>query len=192
MRLFPAGAYSERMAVEDDVIPLRTAVQASDGTLLNSITIRKGQVCIGKSTENAITELYDLKMIYIPRLSINTRPGAWGPDGQAFIPSRWLEEDSDNGKASFTLPQVSVSGWNNLDSFSEGAHMCLGYRLAVFEFKVIIAAIVKAFVFEEVPGFRFKNRVFGALLTPTMIPSAPGTTEASMKVHCLPVKVSLA
>ena len=64
MRLFPAGAYSERMAVEDDVIPLRTAVQASDGTLLNSIAIRKGQVCIGKSAENAVTELYDdLKMI---------------------------------------------------------------------------------------------------------------------------------
>src|SRR5260221_220036 len=170
MRLFPVGAYSERMAVMDDVIPLHTAVQASDGTLLNSITIRKGQVCIGKSAENAVTELYDLKMIYIPRLSINTRPGAWGPDGQAFVPSRWLEvEDSGNEKTSFTPPQVSVSGWNNLNTFSEGARMCLGYRLAVFEFKAIIAALIKEFVFEEVPGFQFKNRLFGALLTPTMV-----------------------
>ncbi len=193
MRLFPVGAYSERMAVMDDVIPLHTAVQASDGTLLNSIAIRKGQVCIGKSAENAVTELYDLKMIYIPRLSINTRPGAWGPDGQAFVPSRWLEvEDSGNEKTSFTPPQVSVSGWNNLNTFSEGARMCLGYRLAVLEFKAIIVALIKAFVFEEVPGFQFKNRLFGALLTPTMVPSAPGTTEASMiEVHCLPVKVSL-
>src|SRR5260221_220038 len=152
MRLFPVGAYSERMAVMDDVIPLHTAVQASDGTLLNSITIRKGQVCIGKSAENAVTELYDLKMIYIPRLSINTRPGAWGPDGQAFVPSRWLEvEDSGNEKTSFTPPQVSVSGWNNLNTFSEGARMCLGYRLAVLEFKATIVGVSNA------PKSRFLN-----------------------------------
>ena len=128
-------------------------------------------------------------MIVIPRLSVNTRPGVWGPDGEMFRPSRWLEQDSSDEKTS-KLPQVSLSGWNHLDSFSEGTRMCLGYRLAVFEVKAVLASLVKAFVFEEVPGVTIKNRNVGLLLVPTPIRNVPGTTQA-MKVHCLPVKVSL-
>ncbi len=44
MRLLPAGPHSERVAIRDDVIPLRTPVRASNGKLLDSITVRKGQV----------------------------------------------------------------------------------------------------------------------------------------------------
>ena len=138
-----------------------------------------------------ITELRDLKMVVIPRLSVNTRLGVWGPDGGIFRPSRWLEQDTGDEKTTSKLPQVSLSGWNRLDSFGEGARMCLGYRLAVFEVKVVLASLVKAFVFEEVPGAPIKNRCVATALVPTTMQNVPGTMEAHMKVHHLPVKVSL-
>ena len=130
-------------------------------------------------------------MVVIPRLSINTRVGVWGPDGEMFRPSRWLEQDTGDEKTTFKLPQVSLSGWNRLNSFSEGARMCLGYRLAVLEVKAVLASLIKAFVFEEVPGTPIKNRNVATVLVPTMMQNVPGTTQAHMKVHYLPVKVSL-
>ena len=69
--------------------------------------------------------------------------------------------------------------------------MCLGYRLAVPELKVIIAALIKAFVFEQVPDVQIKNRIFGTLLGPTTVLNIPGTTQTHTKVDYLPVKVSL-
>ena len=138
-----------------------------------------------------ITELWDLKMVVIPRLSVNTRLGVWGPDGGIFRPSRWLEQDTGDEKTTSKLPQVSLSGWNHLDSFGEGTRMCLGYRLAVFEVKVVLASLVKAFVFEEVSGAPIKNRSIATTLVPTTMQNVPGTTQAHMKVHYLPVKVSL-
>lgn len=35
-------------------------------------------------------------------------------------------------------------------TFSEGPRLCIGYRLAVFEYKAILAAIIRA-------GLRFEN-----------------------------------
>ncbi|KAF8325825.1 cytochrome P450, partial [Cantharellus anzutake] len=90
--------------------------------------------------------------VAIPRVSINTRPSAWGPDGEVFRPSRWLDADGP------TLPQVSVDGWNNFDAFGEGSRFCIGYRLAIFEMKAIMAALVRAFKFEEVQGIKIKKR----------------------------------
>ena len=37
--------------------------------------------------------------------------------------------------------------------------MCIGYRLAVFEFKAILAALVKEFRFEQVEGAKIVKRV---------------------------------
>ena len=45
LRLFTPPASTERVALEDDEIPLKTPVLAADGkTVLNSIRVRKGQV----------------------------------------------------------------------------------------------------------------------------------------------------
>jgi hypothetical protein len=45
LRLFTPSASTERVAQEDDLIPLKTPVLAADGkTVLNSIRVRKGQV----------------------------------------------------------------------------------------------------------------------------------------------------
>ncbi|KAF8338782.1 cytochrome P450 [Cantharellus anzutake] len=145
-RLYPAAPHTERVAGKDDVIPLSGPVRASDGSLMNFIAIKKGQ------------------MIVIPRLSINTRRGAW----------------------------VSLSGWNHLDTFGEGAHMCIGFRLAIFEFKAILAALVKAFVFEEVPNVQTKSHNIVGTLQPSTVLHDPSTKRPFTKAHYLPVKLSLA
>lgn len=45
LRMFVPAAETERVALQDDVIPLKTPVLTADGKVLNSIRIRKGQVC---------------------------------------------------------------------------------------------------------------------------------------------------
>jgi len=119
LRLFPAGAHTERVAVKDDVIQLSNPVTATDGTKLTSISIKKGQV------------------IYLPFLSMNTHSAVWGSDGKVFRPSRWLDTEST------PIPKVSLGGWQNIASFGEGPRMCVGWRLALFEFKAILSGLVR-------------------------------------------------
>ena len=54
----------------------------------------------------------------------------WGEDAAEFRPERWLDP-SRLPSASDTPP-----GWNGLMAFSAGPRICIGYRLAVLEFKV--------------------------------------------------------
>jgi len=166
--MFPPGALAERVAMEDDIIPLSKPIRAVDGSLLHSITIQKGQT------------------IYISRVANNTRPSVWGPDGNIFRPSRWLELAKGEGSST---PQATVSGWNNLDSFAEGAHMCIGYRLAVFEIKVILAALVKAFIFEPVDGVKIAKKV--SVDVQPLLVDAGEAKEFRTGTFCMPLKVSI-
>lgn len=54
----------------------------------------------------------------------------WGEDAEEFKPERWLDATR--------LPSASDTppGWNGLMAFSAGPRICIGYRLAVLEFKV--------------------------------------------------------
>ncbi|KAJ7668008.1 cytochrome P450 [Mycena rosella] len=70
LRLHPASSQTERVPLQDDLIPLSTPVDGIGATL----RIKKGQV------------------IHISFLSLNTSPHAWGPTASVFNPSRWLEE----------------------------------------------------------------------------------------------------
>jgi hypothetical protein len=42
--MFPSGGHTERVAVRDDVIPLKSPVVGNDGKILDSLHVRKGQV----------------------------------------------------------------------------------------------------------------------------------------------------
>ena len=44
LRMWPIGGHAERVALEDDVIPLRFPIKDEAGEELNSIRIKKGQV----------------------------------------------------------------------------------------------------------------------------------------------------
>lgn len=63
-------------------------------------------------------------------LSLGYIKPVWGKDAAEFKPERWL----DGSK----IPRTSdtFQGWNGLMAFSAGPRMCIGYRLAVLEFKV--------------------------------------------------------
>lgn len=54
----------------------------------------------------------------------------WGEDSEEFKPERWLEASRRPSTSG------SLLGWNGLMAFSTGVRMCVGYRLAVLEFKV--------------------------------------------------------
>ncbi|KAG8903763.1 hypothetical protein FRB99_002790 [Tulasnella sp. 403] len=125
LRLYPVGSRLERIATKDDVIPLRFPVTSTSGEQIHAIRIKKGQ------------------LVSMPVIAANCNTTIWGPDGHVFRPQRWLE----NGG----LPPANsvVSGVSQLFTFSEGPRLCVGYRLALYEFKVILAALVKNFEFLE-------------------------------------------
>jgi len=162
LRVFPAGAHTERVAAKDDVIQLDKPLTLADGTLLHELRVKKGQ------------------MIVVPYLSINTHTSVWGPDGQEFRPSRWLSETP--------LPQVSKGGWNHLMSFTEGPHLCVGYRLALFEFKAIISALVRTVRFEDT-GLKVESKFLATLQPFVVDPSVKD--DAEMKGAYMPIKVGL-
>ncbi|KAJ7668018.1 cytochrome P450 [Mycena rosella] len=96
LRLHPASGQTERVPLQDDLIPLSTPVDGIGATL----RIKKGQ------------------LIHIPFLSLNTSPHAWGPNASVFDPGRWLEESDPasrphgwSGLLSFLDGPRNCIGW---------------------------------------------------------------------------------
>ncbi|KAI0704575.1 cytochrome P450 [Earliella scabrosa] len=117
LRMYPALAYMERTAMDHDVIPLRKPVRLDDGKVVTEVPITPGQVVI------------------IPVIAIH-RSDVWG-DPDVFRPERWLEK----------LPPSDelCSGWANGLAFSDGPRNCVGLRLAIFQYKVILSYFVRQF-----------------------------------------------
>lgn len=142
--------------------------------------------------------------------SINTNARTWGQDGASFIPERWLP-DPEMPDTPAELPHATLGGWQHLSTFSEGPRICLGYRLAVFEAKALIIALIRDFKFgsvQEVPilspapvGEKNASRVStGEKIRVKIKKTFCGMTfphiedgeKAGMSGIWLPVKVSLA
>ncbi|KAF7351389.1 hypothetical protein MSAN_01570600 [Mycena sanguinolenta] len=68
LRLHPASPQTERVALQDDVIPLSTSLPGIGATL----QVKKGQV------------------IHIPFTPMHTNVNVWGPSAAVFDPTRWL------------------------------------------------------------------------------------------------------
>ncbi|KAJ7060971.1 cytochrome P450 [Mycena amicta] len=118
LRTHPASPQTERLALQDDVIPLSDPITG----IGESFRVKKGQV------------------ILIPFTTMNTNPTVWGATGPIFDPSRWLQARDPSAPA---LPH----GWSGLLTFCDGPRNCLGWRLAVLEFKIILATLVRSFTF---------------------------------------------
>lgn len=117
LRLFPSSAHTEKVVVNDDVIPLRWPVRSPDGKhVLHEIPVTKGQV------------------IHIPSRTVNRLARVWGSDAEEFVPERWLDPTRIPNSDDLT------NGWSGLFSFSEGPRTCVGFRLGTFErgFVIII------------------------------------------------------
>jgi cytochrome P450 len=123
LRLFSVGARNEKVAVADDVIPLRQPVQCTDGKWISSIPVKKGQI------------------IHVPSIAIDRDEDVWG-DADTFRPTRWLvgrpglEKYCTPGERGLLPADQMCGGWAHQFSFSEGPRACIGMKLALFEYKV--------------------------------------------------------
>ncbi|KZO94479.1 cytochrome P450 [Calocera viscosa TUFC12733] len=109
-------------AAGDDLIPLSNPITTRDGKL-NSIRVQAGQSIICS---------FD---------GCNRWEEVWGPDADQFRPERWLRAEAKEIE-----PDKQCGGvYANLATFGGGPKACIGYRFAVLEVSVFIAAIIRDF-----------------------------------------------
>ncbi|KAJ7255092.1 cytochrome P450 [Mycena haematopus] len=139
LRLYPAAALIQRIAVHDTVIPLSDSMETSTGQLINQIPVRKGQVLTLAVASYQRLERY------------------WGEDAHKFRPSRWIDG---------TIPHhgPALGPYANLLSFLGGPRVCLGWRFAVLEMQVFFAELVSKFSFALSEDDFVRMRFSGALI----------------------------
>ena len=84
-------------------------------------------------------------MIAISALHKSTE--IWGPTANDFDPKRWSDP-------SFTK---NVTNLNYLP-FLTGTRACIGNKLALNEFKILLSMLIRNFVFKPIEGFHLKKR----------------------------------
>ncbi|KAI9325551.1 cytochrome P450 [Zopfochytrium polystomum] len=142
LRLFPPVPYVTRQAAED--------------TTLDGYRIPRGTV------------------VATPPIVLHRLPAFWGEDAEEFVPQRWMKGGGGGGglgkaatAATETGVDSAVGGEDGCQTKVFGAYMpfllgprsCIGARFATTELKVLLALLVREFVFEPVPGFAFKTKV---------------------------------
>ena len=171
MRMFPSVARAEKVAEEDDIIPLRHPIRGTDGSWIKSIPVKKGQV------------------IHIPTIGINRDEVVFG-DPNAFRPTRWLVGRSDATEAKYCTPgehgippaDQMCGGWSGLFTFTEGPRICVGMKLALFEYKAVLTTLIRSFQLHDT-GAAISMHNFIQLL-----PFIKGREHEGLN---LPVKVTL-
>ncbi|KAJ7116392.1 cytochrome P450 [Mycena epipterygia] len=138
LRMYPAEAISERISLQDTVIP---RVTTSTGETVSEIRIRKGQVVL-------------LGLSSYQRLE-----SRWGEDAHEFKPSRWLHGTPYQGEA--------IGPYANLLSFLGGPRTCPGWRFAILEMQVFICELVGKFSF-ALPKDGSTRARFATTLQPMM------------------------
>ncbi|KAH8834583.1 cytochrome P450 [Flagelloscypha sp. PMI_526] len=134
LRFYPPFSQTNRVAKQDDVLPLSRPYTSANGTVVNHITIAKGSTVI------------------VPIEMINCSKEFWGEDAKEFKPSRWFSPSPPSPKL------AELKGHRHLLSFSDGPRICLGKNFALAEFKAALFVLIKHFSFEfkngtEVPKF---------------------------------------
>ncbi|KAJ7305668.1 cytochrome P450 [Mycena albidolilacea] len=127
LRLYPAGALSDRVPMEDTVIPLKEAIITSTGERISQIPVKKGQ------------------LLTIAVAAYQRLPARWGADADKFNPSRWLD-----GR---TYQEDAISPYANILSFNGGPRICLG----ILEMQVILCELVAKFSFAEADNSTVAN-----------------------------------
>ncbi|KAJ6605398.1 cytochrome P450 [Mycena vulgaris] len=144
MRVHAPVVFTQRMAMEDDVLPLAKPYIDKDGNSHDSLPIPKGQ------------------MIHLPILAVNTDKEIWGEDAAEFKPERW-ETIPDGAQQ---IPGV----WANLFTFFAGPHNCIGFRFSLVEMKALLFTLIRAFEFEAaVPKGGIGPTASGLIQRPTVL-----------------------
>ncbi|KAJ6481433.1 cytochrome P450 [Mycena vitilis] len=144
LRLYPAEAIVDRIAVEDMVIPLSKSIKTATGEHLSQIPIRKGQI------------------LMVAIASYQQSESGWGEHAMEFNPRRWLDKNVYQG-------EVAGGLYSNLCSlaFLGGPRACLGWRFAILEMQVFVCELVGKFTFTLPEGQSTSTR-FTTTLMPIM------------------------
>ncbi|KAF9802484.1 hypothetical protein IEO21_09893 [Rhodonia placenta] len=124
LRLHPPLGETTRIATEDAIIPLSTPLKTPTGTVVDSVSIAKGDI------------------VTVPIHLMNSWPEIWGPDAREFNPERWLAEDGVPKKAQ------ELQGHRHLLTFVDGPRICLGRGFALAEFKAVLSVLIRNYTFE--------------------------------------------
>jgi hypothetical protein len=108
---------------------LRNPVYNDRGHKITEVPVKAGQVRAHSCTQLEPT-LITSQLIHIPSISLTHVKSVWGEDAEEFKPERWLDP------ARIPAASETSGGWSGLFIFSEGSRSCIGYRLAILEFKV--------------------------------------------------------
>ncbi|GJE98388.1 cytochrome P450 [Phanerochaete sordida] len=140
LRYHPIAYLLNRMASEDDTIPLAYPIRSTKGELLSEIPITKGQA------------------IAVNIAAYNRLPEVWGQDAHVWNPMRFIEGKAD--------PQIRVGMFGNLMSFSAGVRGCIGWRFSIIEMQAIVTDLVENFRFTLPKDMPEIIRVPAAVMVP--------------------------
>ncbi|KAI0321606.1 cytochrome P450 [Amylostereum chailletii] len=122
LRLYPPVSATQRVAMQDEVIPLSRPIVDKHGVTQHSIRVAAGDV------------------VTVPIRLLNRSTEIWGEDANEFRPERW----EDLPVTTNTMPSV----WGNLLTFLAGVHACIGFRFSTVEMKALLFTLIRAFEFE--------------------------------------------
>ncbi|KAH8797985.1 cytochrome P450 [Flagelloscypha sp. PMI_526] len=159
LRLHPPLPETNRVAKQDDILPLSSPYTSSDGTVVDRLVIAKG---------SNVTASISM---------INRSKEFWGEDAKEFKPSRWLSTSNVSSQLS------EFMGHRHLLTFSDGPRMCLGKNFALAEFKAALFVLIKHFTFEFENGVEGTEIGFhnGIVKRPKVV--GRNGTEVPMKVR---------
>jgi cytochrome P450 len=80
-------------------------------------------------------------------LALHKSTEIWGPTADNFDPKRWLD------------PSLAKNVSNYLP-FLNGPRNCIGSKVALTEFKILLSMLIRNFVFKPIEGFHIRKRAF--------------------------------
>ncbi|KAA1473993.1 cytochrome P450 [Dentipellis sp. KUC8613] len=113
---------TERVALEDCVVPVQNEYLDKQGQVRREIRLNKGD------------------NIYLPIRELHYMKEIWGEDAEEFKPERW----ENLPEAVKSMPGV----FHPLMAFNAGPHACIGYRFSLAEAKAILFTLIRAFEFD--------------------------------------------
>jgi cytochrome P450 len=80
--------------------------------------------------------------------ALHKLPEIWGPTAAEFDPKRWLD------------PSIikNVTNLNYLP-FLTGTRNCIGSKVALTEFKILLSMLIRNFVFKPIEGLHIKRKI---------------------------------
>ncbi|KIJ28906.1 hypothetical protein M422DRAFT_215237 [Sphaerobolus stellatus SS14] len=144
LRLNPPVGGTQRLAFEDDIIPLSQPIKTADGQMTDSIFVAAGT------------------LVQVPIRYMNRSTILWGEDAREFKPSRWL-----SAEAGIPDKAKEVHGFAHILTFSDGPRICLGRQFATVEFKAVFSRLIRNYEFSLPDGKDTKlEKVLGILPRP--------------------------